>query len=81
MPNSKPEPPLVDVKRDWIPLLVTLAVNLIALGVIYGKLDQRVTTLELLRVEARVEVQAQLSEIRRTVESTGADVKALIGRR
>jgi hypothetical protein len=50
-------------KRDWVPLLVTLAVNVFAMAVAYGKLDQRVSTLETLRVEARIELQAQLRDI------------------
>lgn len=50
-------------RRDWLPLIIMAIVNLLGIGVVYGKLDQRVTTLELLRIEARAEVSAQLAVI------------------
>jgi hypothetical protein len=67
-------------KRDWLPLLVTLAANLLFMGAMYGKIDQRVTTLELQRVEARADFSYQLGRVERAVDQVQLDVKRLLER-
>lgn len=61
MPNNGDES--LRAKRDWLPLTVTLIFNAVLFIYGYGKLDQRVSTLEQLRVEQRAELQATLRDI------------------
>lgn len=66
------------MKHDWLPWLTTLVANLVALGVIYGKLDQRVTTLETLRLEAKAETSSQLGDVKRSLETIDAKITAMM---
>lgn len=54
-------------RGGWLPLLATflatIATNAVMLAYAYGQITARVTTLEVLRVEARNEVQSQLAVI------------------
>lgn len=48
-------------KTNWWPFIFTAAIQLVALGVVYGRIDQRVATLEQLRLEAKSEMTTQLT--------------------
>lgn len=47
---------------------LSVVVNLVIVGYMTGKLEQRVAILEQLRTESRVEVANQLSEINRKID-------------
>ena len=71
-------------RHDWIPVAVSVAVatgiNLTGIAFSYGALSQRVATLELLRLEARIEVAAQIVDIKRTVERMDSKLDSLLKR-
>ena len=68
-------------KRDWSPLLIVCATNIVAIALAYGKLDQRVAALEQLRIEARAEVTQQIADVKHQLERVDANVSRLLERR
>jgi len=70
-------------RHDWtttiVVVLATVVTNLLLYSYGYGKLDQRVTSLEMLRQEARDETRAQLTDIKHAVDQLREDIRARNG--
>jgi hypothetical protein len=68
------------VKRDWLPTGITILVNIVIMAYAYGKIEQRVTNLEQLRIEARAEIAAQVGQVQGQIQAVAADVRRLLER-
>ena len=71
--------------HDWTTtvatIIATALLNGLIVAFIFGKLDQRVTTLEQLRIEQREEIKASLDEIKSSLKVLFEKVNAIAERK